>query len=99
MQVNVTVKNTGSRSGTEIVQLYMQDVTASLVRPVKELKGFMRVELLPGQEKEAVFYLNKQDMGFYDNEGNYRLEDGSFYIYAGPDSRACLKECICLHFQ
>ena len=99
LQVNVTVKNTGSRSGTEIVQLYMQDVTASLVRPVKELKGFMRVELLPGQEKEAVFYLNKQDMGFYDNEGNYRLEDGSFYIYAGPDSRDCLKECICLHFQ
>ena len=98
MEVSVQVKNTGDREGTEIVQLYMQDVTASLVRPVKELKGFARVELMPGQEKTVTLHLKKQDMGFYNNQAEYVLEDGKFRIYVGGNSRDCLCEEVNMKF-
>ena len=65
----------------------MQDVTASLVRPVRELKGYKRVELKAGEEQEICFVLAKKDMGFYDNTGKYCLEDGLFRIYVGANSR------------
>lgn len=90
--VKVKVKNEGAREGTEIVQMYMQDVTASLVRPVKELKGFRRIPLKAGEEAEVCFDLMKQDMGFCDNDGNYHLEDGLFRIYAGGNSKECLMQ-------
>lgn len=98
LEVTVQVKNTGDREGIEIVQLYMQDVTASLVRPVKELKGFARVELKPGQEEIVVLHLAKQDMGFYNNQAEYVLEDGKFRIYAGGNSRDCLCEEVNVKF-
>ena len=98
LEVSVQVKNTGDREGTEIVQLYMQDVTASLVRPVKELKGFVRVELMPGQEKTVTLHLKKQDMGFYNNQAEYVLEDGKFRIYVGGNSRDCLCEEVNMIF-
>ena len=98
LEVSVQVKNTGDREGTEIVQLYMQDVTASLVRPVKELKGFARVELMTGQEKTVTLYLKKQDMGFYNNQAEYVLEDGKFRIYVGGNSRDCLCEEVNMEF-
>ncbi len=96
--IRVKVANTGSRAGVEIVQLYMQDVTASLVRPVKELKGYARVTLEAGEEKEVSFELKKQEMGFYDNNGEYLLEDGLFRIYAGGNSRELLNEEIRIAF-
>ena len=98
LEVTVQVKNTGDREGTEIVQLYMQDVTASLVRPVKELKGFARVELKPGQKEIVVLHLAKQDMGFYNNQAEYVLEDGKFIIYVGGNSRDCLCEEVNVKF-
>lgn len=98
LEVTVQVKNTGDREGIEIVQLYMQDVTASLVRPVKELKGFARVELKPGQEEIVVLHLAKQDMGFYNNQAEYVLEDGKFIIYVGGNSRDCLCEEVNVKF-
>ena len=98
LEVTVQVKNTGDREGTEIVQLYMQDVTASLVRPVKELKGFARVELKPGQKEIVVLHLAKQDMGFYNNQAEYVLEDGKFRIYVGGNSRDCLCEEVNVKF-
>ena len=98
LEVTVQVKNTGDREGKEIVQLYMQDVTASLVRPVKELKGFARVELKPGQEEIVVLHLAKPDMGFYNNQAEYVLEDGKFRIYAGGNSRDCLCEEVNVRF-
>ena len=94
----VKVTNTGERAGVEVVQLYMQDVAASLVRPVKELKGYKRVELAPGEEKEVSFVLDKKDMGFYDNTGKYRLEDGLFRIFAGTNSRDALEAEITVAF-
>lgn len=86
----VTLKNTGNCEGTEVVQLYMQDVAASLVRPVKELKGYERVTLAAGQSKEVKLTLRKCDMGFYNNQGKYVCEDGLFRICVGGNSQDVL---------
>lgn len=97
-KVTVTVTNTGSRAGTETVQMYMQDVTATLVRPVKELKGFEKVTLDPGASAEVTMMLKKSAMGFYDNDANYRLEDGKFNIFVGTSSKDCLKQELDVKF-
>lgn len=89
-EISVDVKNTGNRKGVEIAQLYMQDVTASLVRPVKELKGYERVSLEAGETKKVTFTLRKEEMGFYNNDAEYVVEEGVFRIYAGGNSRDCL---------
>ena len=94
LEIQVKLKNVGQRHGVEIAQLYLQDVAASLVRPVKELKDYQRVSLAPGEECALRFLLPKADMGFYDNQGQYRLEDGLFRVYVGGSSRDCLvQEC------
>lgn len=98
LDISVDVENTGKRAGRETVQLYMQDVTASIVRPVKELKGFEKAELQPGEKKKVHFRLQKKDMGFYDNEGKLRLEDGLFRIYAGGSSEDCLMQEVNVRF-
>lgn len=95
---SVEVTNTGKVRGTETVQLYMGDVAASIVRPVKELKGFCKVTLDPGETKKAVITLDKNRMGFYDDNRNYHLEDGKFRIFMGTNSRDCLMEEILLTF-
>ena len=99
LEISVKVRKTGERFGRETVQLYMQDVAASLVRPVKELKGFVKLGLEAGEEKEAAFTLKKQDMGFYNNEREYCLEDGAFRIYVGGSSRECLCQEVRLSFS
>ncbi|MBO6128675.1 MAG: glycoside hydrolase family 3 C-terminal domain-containing protein [Pseudobutyrivibrio sp.] len=96
--VTVTLKNTGNCDGTEVVQLYMQDIAASLVRPVKELKGYERVTLAAGQSKEVKLTLRKCDMGFYNNQGKYACEDGLFRIYVGGNSRDVLEEEVRVAF-
>ena len=98
LKVTVSVKNTGDRTGTETVQLYMQDVTASLVRPVKELRDFAKVELAPNEEKCVELTLKKAEMGFYDNQGQYVKEDGLFRIYVGGNSKDCLCKEIRIKF-
>lgn len=98
LKVTVSVKNTGDRIGTETVQLYMQDVTASLVRPVKELRDFAKVELAPNEEKCVELTLKKAEMGFYDNQGQYVKEDGLFRIYVGGNSKDCLCKEIRIQF-
>lgn len=98
LKITVSVKNTGERTGTETVQLYMQDVTASLVRPVKELRDFAKVELASGEEKRVELTLKKAEMGFYDNQGQYVKEDGLFRIYVGGNSKECLCKEIRIEF-
>ena len=93
-----TLKNTGDVAGTEVAQLYMQDVTASLVRPVRELKAYERVQLKPGEEKQLTLSLRKCDMGFYNNAGKYVCEDGLYRIYVGGNSRDTLIEEIRIKF-
>ncbi len=98
LEIAVSLKNIGERPGTEVVQLYIQDVAASLVRPVKELKDYCRLELQPGEEREVHFTLPKASLGFYDNEGKYRLEDGLFRIFVGGSSRETLQHELRITF-
>ena len=65
LRVSVTVTNSGRRAGAEIVQLYVRDLVGSVTRPVKELKGFERVELQPGQAREVTFTIRPADLAFY----------------------------------
>ncbi len=86
--VRLKVHNTGSRPGVEVVQLYLHDVQASVERPVKELKGFQRVALKPGQEQTVTFTLDRADMSFYDGaKDQWVAEPGEFEVYVGSSSR------------
>ncbi len=98
VEVSVVVENTGTMAGAETVQLYMHDAAASLVRPQKELKGFCKITLEPGEKRQAVVRLEKSRMGFYDDDMQYRLEDGKFIFYIGGNSRDCLSETIDVQF-
>ncbi|MFH4963836.1 beta-glucosidase BglX [Gaetbulibacter sp. M235] len=89
-KVSVDLKNTGKLSGKEVIQLYIQDLFASITRPVKELKGFQLVELEPNQGKTITFNLTKKELGFYDNDGVFKLEPGEFKIYVGGSSKTDL---------
>lgn len=84
--VSVDVTNTGNRAGNEIVQLYVRDVAASMSRPVKELKGFERIALEPGQTKTVTFIVDPAQLGFYNNDLEYVVEPGEFDVMVGPDS-------------
>ena len=85
-EVSVDLENTGAREGCEVVQLYVRDVYASLVRPVKELKGFQRVNLQPGQ-RAAVTFSIPVDMLNFTNADNQRIvEAGEFEVMVGASS-------------
>lgn len=90
----VKVKNTGACAGEEVVQLYIRDVTASLARPVKELKGFVKVLLEPGEEQEAAFELPIKELGFYDRSCRYVVEPGEFRLMVGPNSAEGLERAF-----
>lgn len=86
IQVSVEVTNTGNYDGKEVVQLYINDAVASIVRPVKELKGFELVNLKKGETKTIEFLLTSEELGFYNNEGNFTLEAGVFNVMVGWNS-------------
>jgi beta-glucosidase len=88
LNVQVQVKNTGNRAGKEIVQLYIRDVISKVIRPVKELKGFAKVELQPGEQKTVTFTLDKRSFAYYDVERkDWCVETGEFEIQLGKSSR------------
>ncbi|MFI0428270.1 beta-glucosidase BglX [Mariniflexile sp. HMF6888] len=91
VNVSVTLKNTGDLKGKEVVQLYIRDLFASVTRPVKELKGFELVELKAGETKTIHFILNKENLGFYDNDGTYIVEPGDFKVFIGGSSVTTLE--------
>lgn len=82
-----TITNTGTRDGDEIVQFYIHDRFASIVRPVKELKGFQRIHLAKGESKTVSFDIDASTLSYYDTNGNTVLEPGDFDIMIGPNSR------------
>jgi beta-glucosidase len=82
------VTNTGSRSGDEVVQLYIHDPVASISQPVRRLRDFERVTLDPGQTKTVQFTLDSSDVGFYDNSGRFVVEPGKIDVYVGNSSSA-----------
>lgn len=86
--VSLKVKNSGNRAGKEIVQLYVSDKESRVVRPRKELKGFEKVDLLPGEEKTVIFQLGKRAFAYYNTDiGDWYVESGEFEIMAGKSSR------------
>lgn len=91
---SVTVANTGSRDGVETVQLYIRDMVGSVVRPVKELKGFERVSLKAGESKRVSFRISADLLRFYNGNLDFVCESGEFQVMIGPNS----KDVICKTF-
>jgi beta-glucosidase len=86
VQVSVTVSNTGERAGQEVVQLYIRDLFASVSRPVKELRGFKKINLEPGDSQKVTFTLTPEDLSFYNQEMKKVVEPGEFEIMVGSSS-------------
>jgi len=86
LTVSVEVENTGRRAGDEVVQLYIRDLVASMTRPVKELKGFQRVSLQPGEKRRVEFVLGPEHLGFWNREMRYVVEPGEFQVMVGANS-------------
>jgi beta-glucosidase len=84
--VSVDVKNTGNRKGAEVVQLYIRDDYSSITRPVKELKGFKKIWLDPGQSQTVSFTINQESLSFYDKDMKWIIEPGDFTIMVGTSS-------------
>ena len=87
LSVSVTVKNTGNRAGTEIVQLYVRDLVGSVTRPVKELKGFEKITLAAGAAREVTFKLDANALAFFTGNRKWQAEPGEFIAFIGPNSR------------
>ena len=87
LTASVTVKNTGKRAGETVVQLYVQDVTATMSRAVKELKNFEKVMLKPGEQKVVQFTLSENDLKFYNAQLQHIAEPGEFNVQIGLDSQ------------
>ncbi|MFZ0828936.1 MAG: beta-glucosidase BglX [Verrucomicrobiia bacterium] len=83
----LNLKNSGARAGTEVVQLYIRDVAASAgPRPVRELKGFQKVRLQPGESRDVTFTLADKELGYYDTKGHWLVEPGKFQVWMCKDS-------------
>jgi len=91
IKVTATLKNTSNVDGTEVVQLYVQDKVSSIVRPVKELKGFRRVSLKGGESKTVEFELSTNDLAFFGRDMVKKAEAGEFNVWIGGDSNTRLK--------
>ena len=87
LKASVTVTNSGDYDGTETIQLYIKDEAASMVRPVKELKGFQQVFLRKGETKKITFNITKNDLSFYNSKAEYIFEPGDFKLFIGTNSR------------
>ena len=88
LTVSAQVENTGQRSGDEVVQLYLRDKVSSVTRPVRELRGFERVSLEPGQKRTVTFQLGPKELGFYDRQLHWVVEPGEFELFVGNSSLA-----------
>lgn len=86
LRISVTVRNTGKRAGEEVVQLYVRDLVGSVTRPVRELKGFRKIMLAPGEAKTVEFTLNDTDFSFYRKDMSFGSEPGDFEIMVGGNS-------------
>ena len=91
LKVSVEVENIGRRVGDEVVQLYIRDVVGSRTRPVKELKGFERITLKPGERRRVDFTLTAAHLGFYNRDMKFVVEPGAFKVWVGADSASGLE--------
>lgn len=90
-EVSATVTNVGPRPAVEVVQLYVRDLVGSLTRPVRELKGFQRVALQPGETRRVTFTLREEQLAFTRADGTFGIEPGAFHVWIAPDSRRGLR--------
>ena len=88
VKVSITLQNKGSVPGREVAQLYIRDMVATVSRPVRELKGFRLVDLEVGETKVVEFELTKDELGFFNNNGEYVIEKGDFQVFVGGNSDA-----------
>ncbi len=87
LTAHVQIKNTGTRAGAEVVQLYIRDVAASAgPRPVRELKGFQKIQLNPGESRDVTFAITNQELGYFDAAGHWLVEPGKFQVWISKDS-------------
>ena len=91
ISVSADITNTGDRAGEEVVQLYIRDLVGSISRPVKELKGFEKISLEPGEKKQVSFQISSEDLAFYGASGEWKAEPGEFKLWIGTDSSKGLK--------
>ena len=90
VEVRVRVTNDGPRAGQEVAQLYLRDPVASRSRPVRELKGFEKIALAPGESRLVTFRVPGRDLGFHHDDGTFVVEPGQFQVFVGPNSAADL---------
>ena len=86
LNISVDVENTGKRAGDEVVQLYIRQMAASVTRPVKQLEGFQRIVLRPGERRRLSFTLTSKNLGFYNRRLRFVVEPGMFQVFAGTNS-------------
>jgi beta-glucosidase len=86
LTVTADITNTGTRTGDDVVQLYIHDQVASILQPVRRLDGFQRVTLAPGKTQTVTFTLGPANLGFYNNQGQFAVEAGGFDVYVGDSS-------------
>jgi beta-glucosidase len=91
LHASAEVENTGKREGTEVVQLYVHDRVAPTSRPVRELKGFQRVTLAPGEHKSIEFTVKANDLGSYDPDMHWIVPTGTYEVWVAPDSASGLQ--------
>jgi beta-glucosidase len=88
--VSAEITNSGKQVGNELVQLYVRDLVGSLTRPVRELKGFQRLELQPGETRPVSFTLNEEMLSFTRADGTRGIEPGRFQVWIAPNSASGL---------
>jgi beta-glucosidase len=89
LTATMKIKNTGARAGTEVAQLYIRALAASAgPRPVRELKGFRKILLQPGESRDVSFTLTAKELGYYDTQGRWLMEPGKFQLWISSDSAA-----------
>ena len=87
IEASINVTNAGTREGKEVVQLYIRDLVGTTTRPVKELKGFQKISLKPGESKQVVFKITADDLSFYRQDLSWGTEPGDFHLFIGGNSR------------
>ena len=97
--LSVKVRNTGNLAGDEVVQLYVRDLLASVTRPVKELKNFERVHLMPGEEKTVSFDVGPESLAFVGADMKWTVEPGDFELQVGGSSRDVDLKKVVLHVE
>lgn len=92
VEVSVDVTNSGNYDGKEVVQLYIRDLVGTVTRPVRELKGFKKIEIKKGETKTVTFKITENDLKFYNSNLDFVAEPGEFKVFVGTDSNASLSE-------